>query len=142
MSFLDTVKSLAKKAKCSVGSHAGVFKRIPGKPECYFEKTCLDCGKYIAMYHHKFGGWNYVMPLDCRQIRECSMCGSHEQREDHQYRVTEIDDRCNEQLECERCRATKRGGTKHSWDTWTRENDVATRMCKRCGKAESKRINS
>ena len=42
MAFWDNVKSIAIKAKCTVGWHEGEYKHIDGKPECYFGKTCPD----------------------------------------------------------------------------------------------------
>ena len=39
MAFWDNVKSIAIKAKCTVGWHEGEYKHIDGKPECYFGKT-------------------------------------------------------------------------------------------------------
>lgn len=142
MGLFDAVKSLAKKAKCATGFHGGDFKPIQGKPECHVAKTCPDCNQYVIGYRHKFGDWNYMTSYNCRQDRECFICGIHEGREEHQYGVTGIDDRCNELLECGRCHDKKRGHERHSWGDWSKRGDMAVKVCAKCGKSESKKLGS
>lgn len=142
MSFFKSVKNFALAAKCKAGWHAGDYIKIEGKPECHLAKTCPDCDEYITKIDHKYNDWDFVKAFDCTQVRACIHCDREDQRVHHNYSAIGTNDRCDELLECNRCKHKKTGSKNHQWDNWSREDDKMVRGCKKCGTAETKAIKT
>lgn len=105
MGLFDKIKNIATKVKCATGFHAGTFTHIDGKPECFFEKTCPDCNKYVTKKNHKYSGWeDYKNPRSCFKEHHCIHCDHKDTKEFHQgYIKKGHDDYCTIIEECRRC---------------------------------------
>ena len=138
MGFWDVVKSVATGAKCTLGWHAGDYTHIHGKPECFMEKTCPDCNKYVTTKKHKFGEWSYIEYGSCASVRRCEHCDEIENETRHQYKAIKKDENCVTIEECGRCSSRRNGSTNHNWvklfDNELKVN--GKRKCKDCGYTE------
>lgn len=61
MRMLDKIKKLGLKVKCGIGWHNGTYAHIAGEPQCFFAKTCPDCGK--VYYRKKTQIRGMVLPI-------------------------------------------------------------------------------
>lgn len=143
MSFFNTLKNMASKAKCATGFHSGKFTQINGEPECFYEKTCPDCDKYLTKKTHKYSNWNdYKKPRNCFKDRECIYCDHTETKEFHAgYRQKGKDDYCTIIEECGRCGHTKKGREEHMWVKMpgNYEDEHVRFSCASCNKEKMRR---
>ena len=135
MGFWDVVKSVALSAKCSTGWHAGNWSHIPGKPECFMEKTCPDCNKHVTTKKHSYGDWRKIDYSSCDSVRECKHCGSTEQQIIHDYENHGKDENCRLIKKCRCCGVQEVGREDHEWiKLFDNELKIeGQRKCRRCG---------
>lgn len=140
MNFLAKIKNITISAKCLSGWHSGSYLRMKNKPQCHLEKTCPDCGKYIAKKDHAFTRWKHVNELTCNAERECIHCNHIETKMMHGYeRVGKNPVNCKVIRHCVRCNDKQIGQAEHNWfqrSVEERQSGVK-KVCKDCGKVES-----
>lgn len=142
MGFFDKVKSMAMKAKCATGFHAGSFTSIHGEPKCRLEKTCPDCFEHVTKTSHKYGDWeNYKRHGSCTKERHCVYCDEVDTKVIHEGYVRKgLDDYCTVIEECSRCGDRKKGKEEHMWhkNPGKYEDDHIVETCVRCHKERTR----
>lgn len=137
MAFWDNVKSIAIKAKCTVGWHEGEYKHIDGKPECFLGKTCPDCNKWVTEERHEFSDWEYLTYNSCNTVESCIHCKLQRTGVEHNYQKEGKDSNCHIVEVCLRCKDKKIGRAEHNWIQVPIINqDIKVdgkRKCKDCG---------
>jgi hypothetical protein len=143
MGIWDSIKNVGIKAKCGLGFHSGTNKNIAGKPECYFEKYCPDCGKTIRSFMHeyllKWDNAPFENANSCSRVQKCRYCQEEARQTVHvEYEEDGKNDRCQYIERCVRCRDTKIGAERHLWHRLPSPDDGAlVRMqCYACKKIE------
>ena len=132
MGFFDKVKSFGLAIKCGVGLHGGEYKNEEGKPECFFSKTCPDCGKYLTKNEHKFNDWIFPKHGSCHAYRECIYCGQEENAILHSFQEY-VDSNCRVTAKCGRCGFEENKGFSHDYETYGKdENCRIIEICSRC----------
>jgi hypothetical protein len=140
MGFWDKIKSAAVSAKCMTGFHAGIFYKIPGKPDCYLEKTCPDCNKYLTEIQHKFSNWVYLDDNSCDATRKCHHCEIIENSIIHKWYTTK--EQCQITKCCDRCGYKELGRMEHGpwYGGVCIGNGMQIFQCSGCGETEKRKI--
>ena len=141
MRMLDKIKKLGPKVKCGIGWHNGTYAHIAGEPQCFFAKTCPDCGKYITEKRHKYGEWFYPYQDRCEQVRECVYCQDKKTRTEHQFAQWEYYEfgKCNQIRECIRCHKKE---TRVEHDYQEHHKDSQCRIIKVCTRCKDEQLGS
>ncbi|SNY97907.1 hypothetical protein SAMN04488142_2516 [Halomonas sp. hl-4] len=138
MSFWKKVKTVATSAKCFSGWHSGNYSQMKNKPKCHLEKTCPDCGEYLAKKNHIFTRWEHIDSFTCKAERECLHCQHTESKMMHAYERVEKDPvNCKIIRRCVRCNDKQIGHAEHNW-LHQSEEDIKNgkrKECKDCGRS-------
>lgn len=98
---------------------------------------------YVRLHR---GGWNYIEPYRCDQIRHCPDCEGVSTRTKHGFEWRWVSEKnCQQYQMCTTCDFNNKSREQHSWSGWNSSGNLSTqerRKCSRCERSESRAVSN